>query len=138
MESNSTQQNKSSSANGSAEHLASHAGAAAANVMDSAKQAGKTVGATAKEELAQLRADLDDLTNRMPNLSDIDLNAAKEKLAAKISAAKAASMEAANNARDQFNRGVEVTGEYVKEKPIQSVSMAAAFGVLIGMLISRR
>ena len=136
MESNFT--NKATSPNGSADQMGRHAADAASNVMDAAKSAGRSVNAVARQELAQLRADIDDLTNRMPNLSDIDLNAAKDKLAAKISAAKAASVEAANNARQQFNHGVEVTGEYVKERPIQSVSVAAAVGVILGLLISRR
>lgn len=137
MESN-NMTNKAVAPNGSADHLASHTATAAGNVMDTAKSAGRSVSASARQELAQLRADIDDLTNRMPNLSDIDLNAAKEKLAAKIEAAKAASLDAANTARQQFNHGVEVTGEYVKERPLQSVSVAAAVGVILGMLISRR
>lgn len=124
--------------NGSASLLASHAGTAAANVLEAAKNAGRSVSASAREELVQLRADIDDLTNRMPSLSDIDLNAAREKLAARIAAAKTASMNVAQNARRQFDHGVEATGEYVKERPIQSVSMAAAVGVLLGLLISRR
>jgi ElaB/YqjD/DUF883 family membrane-anchored ribosome-binding protein len=44
----------------------------------------------------------------------------------------------AQQATRQFNHGVEITGEYVKEKPVQSIALAIGFGALLGVIIGRR
>jgi ElaB/YqjD/DUF883 family membrane-anchored ribosome-binding protein len=102
----------------------------------SAKQ--QSYGQSGKDEMSKLRADLDDLVARIPGLSEMDLNAAKEKLLSSISSSRQTAMNYASEARQQINQRVEATGEYVKEKPMQSVGMAAGIGFLLGLLLSRR
>ncbi len=120
-----------------AENLAGRVGSAAGNVFDATKAAGKQVGSVASDEMLKLKADLDDLIARLPSLSDIDLNAAKEKLLQQVAVAREATNQATASAREKLNQGVEVAGGYVKEKPLQSVAVAAGVGILIGMLIAR-
>ncbi|MES2104785.1 MAG: DUF883 domain-containing protein [Pseudomonadota bacterium] len=120
-----------------AENLAGRVGSAAGNVFDATKAAGKQVGSVASDEMLKLKADLDDLIARLPSLSDIDLNAAKEKLLQQVAVAREATNQATASAREKLNQGAEVAGEYVKEKPLQSVAVAAGVGILIGMLIAR-
>ena len=133
-----TSTNRTSEAQAAAENMAQHVGTAAQRVGEAAKSAGKHVGAVASEELANLRADLDDLIARIPTLSDVDLEDAKEKLLAKVSATKESARNAAHNAREQFDHGVECSKEYVKYRPLQSVGYADAIGFLVGLLMTRR
>ncbi len=133
-----TSTNRTSDTQAAAENMAHHVGTAAQRVGEAAKSAGKHVGAVASEELANLRADLDDLIARIPTLSDIDLEEAKQKLMEKISATKESARSIAGNAREQFDQGVECSREYVKDRPLESVGYAAAVGFLLGLLLTRR
>ncbi len=95
-------------------------------------------GQLRSDEMSKFRADLDDFVSRIPGLSDMDLNAAKEKLLTSLSSSRQSAMNYASEARQQINQRVEATGEYVKEKPMQSVGIAAGVGFLLGLLVSRR
>ena len=133
-----TSTNKTGDAKDAAENMAQNTGAAAQRVGDAAKSAGKHVGDVASEEMSNLRADLDDLISRIPSLSDIDLEEAKEKLMAKIASTKEAATDLAHDAREQFDYGVECSKECIREHPLQSVGYAAAAGFIIGLLLTRR
>jgi ElaB/YqjD/DUF883 family membrane-anchored ribosome-binding protein len=121
-----------------AENMAQHAGDAARRVGRAAKSAGQEVGSVASDELAKLRADLDDLISRIPSLSDVDLQEAKEKLMAKIADTREAAHDMAEDAREQYDYAVEYSKECIREHPLQSVGYAAGIGVIIGLLLSRR
>lgn len=135
---NDTSKNAGEEAQAAGEHAAHRVGGAAHRVGDAAKSAGKQVSAVASEELANLRADLDDLISRIPSLSDIDLEEAKERLMAKIAPTREAAQDLAHGAREQFDYGVECTKECVREHPLESIGYAAAAGFIIGLLMSRR
>lgn len=125
-------------AKAAAENMADKTGAAARRVGNAAKSAGKHVGDVASDELANLRADLDDLISRIPSLSDIDLEEAKEKLMAKVASTREAATDLAHDAQEQFDHGIECTKECIKEHPLQSVGYAAGIGFLIGLWMTRR
>ncbi len=40
--------------------------------------------------------------------------------------------------KQQFNQGMELTTDYVKEKPMQAVAVATGVGLVLGMLLKRR
>ncbi len=130
--------NKVEGAKSAAENMTQRTGTAVGNVLDATQSAGKQIGAAASSEMSNLRADLDDLIARMPSLSDIDLEAAKEKLMSKMASAKEVAKIVAADARKHFNDGVDSSRGYVKENPLQAVGYAAAIGFLLGLLISRR
>jgi len=98
----------------------------------------QSMGQQPSDEMSRFRADLDDLVARIPGLSEMDLNAAKEKLLNSITSYKQTAMNYASEARQQLNQRVEATGQYVKEKPMQSIGIAAGVGFLLGLLASRR
>ena len=135
---NDTSPKKPDSGRDAEENRASREGTAAHKVGDPARSAGRQVGAVASDELANLRADLDDLISRNPSLSDIDLEEAKEKLMAKIASTQDAAKDLADDAREQFDHGIECSRNYVKERPLESVGYAAVAGFLLGLLITRR
>lgn len=133
-----TSTNTADDAKATAENVAHRVGDAAHRVGNAAKTAGKQVGAVASDELAKLRADLDDLISRLPSLSDVDLEKAKENLMQKIAETKETARDVAHDAREQLDHGIECTKDYVKERPLQSVGYAAAIGFLVGLLTARR
>ena len=133
-----TSTNTADDAKATAENVAHRVGDAAHRVGNAAKPAGKQVGAVASDELAKLRADLDDLISRLPSLSDVDLEKAKENLMQKIAETKETARDVAHDAREQLDHGIECTKDYVKERPLQSVGYAAAIGFLVGLLTARR
>lgn len=124
--------------NGAAGDMAEHIGTSAVHVLDATKAAGKQISAVAKEEMTSLRADLDDMTSRLSSFSESELTAAKEKILAKIESTKVSAKGIASEVTHQIHHGVDVTTDYVKERPLQSVAVAAGVGILLGMLISRR
>ena len=133
-----TSTNTPDDAQAAAENVAHRVGSAAQRVGNAAKTAGKQVGAVASDELENLRADLDDLISRLPSLSDIDLEKAKDNLMQKIAETKETARDVAHDAREQLDHGIECSRDYVKERPLQSVGYAAAIGFLVGLLTSRR
>lgn len=130
--------NKAEGAVAAAENMAQRTGTAVGNVLDATKSAGKQIGAVASSEMSNLRADLDDLVSRLPSLSDIDIEDAKERLMAKMASAKEVAKIVAADARKHFNERVDCSRGYVKEHPLQAVGYAAAIGFLLGLLVSRR
>ena len=102
--------NTADNAQDAAENVAHRVGAAAQRVGNAAKSAGKQVGAVASDELENLRADLDDLISRLPSLSDVDLEKAKDNLMQKIAETKEAARDVAQDAREQLDHGIECSG----------------------------
>lgn len=108
-----------------------------------------------RSELLNLKSDLDTLMSRASSLSDRELHDARDKMMAKFGAMQASAKDMASRAsqkaaeaRQQFNQkasdakvqlnqGVDVTTEYIKERPLQSVAIAAGVGFLLGALLRR-
>jgi len=118
--------------------MAEHIGTSVGHVLDATKDAGQQIGAVAHGEMSTLRAELDSIISRVSSMSELELAAAKERLLGKIEASKVAAKGIAADVTQQINHGVGVTTDYVKERPLQSVAVAAGIGILLGMLISRR
>ncbi|WP_136414649.1 DUF883 family protein [Herbaspirillum sp. ST 5-3] len=93
--------------------------------------------ASLRSELTNLKNDLDSLVNRAASLSDEELTQAHAQLMAKFSSVRYAAKGIASQATQQLNRGVETTTEYVKDKPMQSMAVAAGAGLLLGLLLKR-
>jgi ElaB/YqjD/DUF883 family membrane-anchored ribosome-binding protein len=129
---------KGNDAQAEAKDKAHQAGGAAKKMASDVKSAGRKASEAAGDELSNLRADLDDLIARIPSLSDIDLEEAKEKLMDKVASTREAAQDMAEDAREQFDHGVECSRDYVKERPLQAVGYAAAAGFLLGLLLARR
>jgi ElaB/YqjD/DUF883 family membrane-anchored ribosome-binding protein len=138
MANNDTSRDKADDTQTEAKDKANQAGGAAKKMASDAKAAGRKAGEAASDELSNLKADLDDLISRIPSLSDIDLEEAKEKLMQKFAATRDTAQDMAEDAREQFDHGVECSRDYVKERPLQAVGYAAVAGFLLGLLLARR
>lgn len=96
-----------------------------------------STGDMLREELSNLKSDLDDLVSRASNLSEEELRDAWEKMTAKFSSARHAAKNMAAEANVHLNKSVDATTDYVKEKPLQSVAIATGVGLLIGSVLRR-
>jgi len=94
--------------------------------------------ATLREDLQALKTDLDTLLGHAAELTDVELHDAQERILTKFSSLRFAAKGIAVEAGRQFHHGVEVTTDYVKEKPIQSIALAVSFGTLLGVIIGRK
>lgn len=108
-----------------------------------------------RSELLNLKSDLDTLMSRASSMSDTELHNARDKMMAKFGTmqqsakdmASRASQRAADarqqlnqrasDAKQQLDQGMDMTTEYIKERPLQSVAIAAGVGFLLGALLRR-
>ncbi|MGI4849423.1 MAG: DUF883 family protein [Janthinobacterium lividum] len=100
-------------------------------------QDGEPSTATLREELGNLKADLDALLGKAATLTDREFKDARDQLMIKFGSMRYAAKGLAAQASKQFNDGVECTTDYVKEKPLQSVALAAGVGLLVGAIMRR-
>jgi ElaB/YqjD/DUF883 family membrane-anchored ribosome-binding protein len=91
-----------------------------------------------RDDLKSLKTDLDSLVSRAAALSDDELKQAYGELMAQFSTLRHAAKGIAAQAGQQFSQGVDVTTDYVKERPLQAVGVAAGLGFLLGLLVGRR
>jgi ElaB/YqjD/DUF883 family membrane-anchored ribosome-binding protein len=90
-----------------------------------------------REELANLKSDLDSLMSRASTLTDRELSDARDRLMSRFGTMRQSAKGMAEQANRQLNQGMEATSEYVKDNPLQSVAVAAGVGLLLGALLRR-
>jgi ElaB/YqjD/DUF883 family membrane-anchored ribosome-binding protein len=109
----------------------SGAGASGAGGMQS------DAGPALRDELASMKKDLDALLARASTLSDRELSRARDQLMSQFNTMQQSAKGMAVQARQQLDRGVDVTSDYVRDKPMQSVAIAAGVGMLLSMILGR-
>ena len=92
---------------------------------------------TMRSELSSLKAELDTLVSKAASMGEQELAEAHDQIMSQFSSMRHAARGMAAQATRQLKGGVDVTSDYVKEKPMQSVGMAAGIGLLLGMLLAR-
>jgi ElaB/YqjD/DUF883 family membrane-anchored ribosome-binding protein len=90
-----------------------------------------------RTELSNLKRDLDDLMSRATSMSDMDFREARNMLMEKYSSMQRSVQGIASEAGKQFSHGADLTSDYVKERPLQSVAIATGVGLLLGALLRR-
>ena len=90
-----------------------------------------------REDLANLKSDLDALMSHASTLSENELHEARERILARFSSVRFSARGIAEQASRQFNQGRDITVDYVRDKPLQSVAIAAGVGLLIGSMMRR-
>lgn len=96
-----------------------------------------TSGASMREELANLKSDLDALMSHASTLTEGELREARDRMLARFSSVRYAARGMAAQASRQFNQGMDVTVDYVRDKPLQSVALAAGLGLVVGAMLRR-
>ncbi len=90
-----------------------------------------------REELGNLKSDLDALMSHASTLTETELQEARDRILARFSSMRYAARGMATQAGQQFSRGRDMTVDYVRDKPLQSVAIAAGAGLLLGVLMRR-
>ena len=94
-------------------------------------------GIRLREELTHLKSDLDALLSHASTLTENELQEARDRLLDRFSSMRHAARSMAAQAGKQLSHGKDVTADYVRDKPLQSVAIAASAGLLLGMLMRR-
>lgn len=90
-----------------------------------------------REELTHLKSDLDALMSHASTLTESELREARDRMLARFSSMRYSARGMAAQAGRQFSQGKDMTVDYVRDKPLQSVAIAAGAGLLLGMLMRR-
>lgn len=91
-----------------------------------------------RQEMGQLKSELDALVSHAAALSERELGEAYQMLMARFETYRGKARELASNCNQQFNQRMEVTRTQVKEKPMQAVAIAAGAGMLMGLMTRKR
>ena len=103
-------------------------------------QAGTGAGAKSlrlREELSSLKGDVDALMSHASTLSEIELGEARDRILSRFSSMRYAAKGMAEQASRQLSQGREFTVQFVRDKPLQSLVVAAGIGLLLGALLRR-
>lgn len=87
-----------------------------------------------RSELADLKRDLNALLAKASALADREIRSAWNQLSGQLGSAQGSARGMAGQAGDQLSRGIDLTSDYVRDKPLQSLAIAAGVGLLLGML----
>ena len=96
------------------------------------RQAGTT------SEWRDLIADVEDLLKKVANVSDAEVARVRDRLQTTLAAVRSSANAGAQRARAYAHDASTATEEYVRESPWTAIGVAAAVGVLIGFIASRR
>jgi ElaB/YqjD/DUF883 family membrane-anchored ribosome-binding protein len=90
-----------------------------------------------REELSNLKNDLDALMLHASTLSESELREARDRIMTSFSSMRHAAKGIAEQATRQLSQGRDVTADYIRERPLQSVLVATGIGLVIGALLRR-
>lgn len=90
-----------------------------------------------REELSNLKSDLDALMSHASTLTESELREARDRIMKRFSSMRVTAKGIADQAGKQLNDGMDVAVDYVRERPLQAVAVASVLGVLIGVLMRR-
>ena len=81
---------------------------------------------------------VDDLTKAIKDIETPEIARVRAKVKMALAAAKSALSDSAAQVRDQARLVTQTTDSYVRDNPWQIVGIAAAVGIAVGMLLTRR
>jgi len=89
-------------------------------------------------DLKVVVADAEELLRATASQAGEKVSAARERIQASLATAKVKLAEAEQMLLEKSKEAAKVADEYVRENPWQAVGVAAAAGLVLGVLISRR
>jgi ElaB/YqjD/DUF883 family membrane-anchored ribosome-binding protein len=92
----------------------------------------------AATEWRDLIADVEDLLTKVANVGDVEIARVRERLQKTLATVRSSANAGARRARVYAQDATTATEDYVRESPWTAVGLAAAVGVLIGFIASRR
>jgi ElaB/YqjD/DUF883 family membrane-anchored ribosome-binding protein len=96
----------------------------------------------AKERLAadfrEVMNDIDSLLTATTNKAEGEATALRTRIVDRLEAAKIRVADAQHEAVERARRAADATDHYVHDHPWQAIGVAAAVGLVVGVLIGRR
>ena len=89
-------------------------------------------------DLKVVVADAEELLRATASQAGEKVSAARERIQASLATAKVKLTEAERALLEKSKQAAKATDEYVRDNPWQAVGIAAAAGLVLGVLISRR
>lgn len=115
-------------ANDAAETLSRAGREAAADLRRRSASAGYATG-----ELQAFLTDVEELVRKVANISDADITRARVRVANALTDVRRVASDTAENFGDRARVALDVTNDYVRDRPWTAVGLAAALGLLIGI-----
>ena len=106
--------------------------------MHNQNHTAKELASGISNEFKSFLSDVEDLVKQTTTLTGEDLSRAKDKLSARIGAAKDTVAAAGVAISDSARSAAASTNEYVHDQPWKSISIGAGIGLLLGFVLSRR
>lgn len=89
-------------------------------------------------EWRDLLADVEDLIKKIADIRDVEIARVRERVKKTLSAAQESAAVGARAAKTYAHDASAATDEYVRQRPWTAVGVAAAIGILVGVVASRR
>jgi ElaB/YqjD/DUF883 family membrane-anchored ribosome-binding protein len=91
-----------------------------------------------RQEVSNLIADVQDLLNRLAHVADPEIARVRAKVEQALATAKRALADGTDRVQRRAKNAMVVGDLYVQDKPWQAVGIAAAVGLIVGLLVARR
>lgn len=91
-----------------------------------------------REDLATVMRDAEALVRASADQGGEKMNEARAKIRESLDAAKVRMRDTERAARQRGEDAIHATEDYAKSRPWQAMGMAAAVGLVIGVLLARR
>jgi ElaB/YqjD/DUF883 family membrane-anchored ribosome-binding protein len=90
------------------------------------------------QEVSNLMADVQELLGRVAHVADPEVIRVRAKVASALSSAKATLARGSDRVQRHAKDAMDASDSYVHDQPWQAIGIAAAAGLVVGFLISRR
>ena len=87
----------------------------------------------AGHELRAFLVDVEELVKKVANISDVEVARVRVKVANALDGMRRVAGDTADNLRDRARVAIDVTNEYVRDRPWTAIGLAAALGLVIGV-----
>jgi ElaB/YqjD/DUF883 family membrane-anchored ribosome-binding protein len=124
--------------NGNGNQARADVRSAAEATVDDALDGAEAVRSSARAEFNRLAADVEDLVRKVAHVTDADIARVRQRVEEKLASTRRLVDEGSARVRAQGKYLAERTDGYVHERPWTALGIAAAVGILIGVLSSRR
>jgi len=108
------------------------------SMRDSARETLQQAGATGREEVQNLLADVEDLIDRVGEAADPEIRRLRAKVVDAMASTRRAISQSAEQVQRQAREAFEVSDRYVRNQPWEAIGIAAIAGIAVGYLVSRR
>jgi ElaB/YqjD/DUF883 family membrane-anchored ribosome-binding protein len=89
-------------------------------------------------EVGNLIADVQDLLSRLAHVADPEISRVRAKVEQALTTAKRALADSTDRVQRQAKNAMSVGDLYVRDNPWRAIGIAAAAGLVVGVLVGRR